>query len=309
MIIIYIILVAVSFLLLLINLITKLKLRKRLYRTKKHIKLDNFIIKYCLAKFNNHKKIEKIIDKYSSRLCLFNFKSKLYNEYIVTVYLMITISISFVGSLLSYFLFAMWYAPTVISVVSVFFLCYIGITYINIKLNKVYGQFPVALQIFTDEYVITKNIKNALNESYSKMPKEIGQLFENLSRKLDARNYNEVLKSFADGLDLIWCYAFVEILTLSYEGADDISEELIYLNELTGEEMKEDEETLASIAESQSIFIVLNVFTVAMFIINLVISANARQLYFRTSTGNAILLYWAISYIVGVCTSNLLKKI
>ncbi len=293
-----------------INLLVKYKRRKKLYRAKKpYIKLDNFIVKSCLFKFKKKQKLRKIIDKYSSRLCLFNSKSKLDNEYTIVVYLVITIFISFVESILAYFIFAMWYAPIAIAVVSVFFLCYIGITYININLKKIYGQFPIALQIFTDEYVITKNIKNALNESYSKMPKEIASLFENLSRKLDARNYSEVLKNFADGLDLIWCYAFVEILTLSYEGADDISEELIYLNELTGDEMKEDEETFTSIAESQSIFIVLNVITVAMFIFNLIISANARQLYFRTSTGNAILLYWVISFIIGVCTSNLLKKI
>jgi len=293
-----------------INLIIKFKSKKKLYKPKKyHIKLDNFIVKSFLYQLNKHLKVRKIKDKYSNKLCLFNSKSKLDNEYIVTFYFLITIIISFVVSIYASLFFAMWYAPIALAVVSVFFLCYIGIAYIHLNLNKVYAQFPVALQIFTDEYVITKNIKNALNESYPKMPIEIGSLFQNLSRKLDSRNFNDVLKNFAYGLDLLWGYAFVEILTLSYEGADDISEELIYLNELTGDEMKEDEETSTSIAESYSIFVVLNIITIGMFIFNIIISVNARQLYFNTPTGNAILLFWMISFILGVCTSTLLKKI
>ncbi len=288
----------------------KLKSRKRLYKPIKiNLKPDNKLVKSFLTKLNRYEKLRKIKNKYAGRLSLFNSKSKLENEYIIARFLILTLIVSFAGSVLSLILFAMWYAPIAISIASVFFLCYIGIVYINLNLKKIYGQFPIALQVFTDEYVITKNIKNALNESYSKMPKEIGQLFENLSRKLDSRNYKEVLKDFADGINLIWCYAYVEVLTLSYEGADDISEELIYLNELTGDEMKEDEETATSIAEGNSIFIVLNVITILMFIFNLVINSGSRQLYFRTSTGNFILLYWIISFIIGVCTSNLLKRI
>lgn len=296
--------------LIVVNIIIKIKKSKRLYKAKKiEFKLDNIVIKVCLDKFKQHRKLKKIIDRYVNRLCLFNSKLKLENEYIITAYLILTLLISFAVSIISFKLFAMWYAPISNALVVVFISYYVGTFYINKNLKKIYGQFPIALQSFTDEYVLSKNIKNALNESYSKMPKEISKLFENLSRKLDSKNYNDVLKSFADGLDLIWCYAFVEILTLSYEGADDISEELIYLNELTGDEMKEDEETLTSISESNSIFVVLNILTFAMFIFNLIVDATSKELYFMTYTGNTILLFWIISFILGVSSFNLLKKL
>lgn len=196
---------------------------------------------------------------------------------------------------------------------SVFFIVYIGTMYISIKLNKIYSQFPLAIQLFTDEYVTYKAIKIAIDNSFKKMPKSIAKSFENLSRRLSSSqnedDYRKAINDFANGLDFIWGYAFSEVLLLSYDGVGDITEDLIYLNGLTIEEIKNKMETEASLTFTKGVFIVLQIATLIAFVCNIIFLPTAEKLYFYTSVGNLGIILWLSSMILGLALLSIMKYI
>ncbi len=170
-------------------------------------------------------------------------------------------------------------------------------------------QFPEALQCFLDEYIIHKNIKNAISNSYNKMPNAIGGAFEQLARSLSGeKDYELAIKKFANELSYVWGYSFAEILIMSYEGAGDVTEDLMTLNKLVSEEITTEEEEKSSRYGNKLTFFI--VYTVALvgLIINLFINDLARHLYFYTGTGNSLIATWLIILIVGVTIITLTEK-
>lgn len=298
-------------LLLIIDIVIKQKGKHNILIRKKSLKLYEMKFINKLSKYISKNKIlDKKLNKCINKLNLINNKDYVENKGFLYAYMMLQIIISLLVGIISIFIFSVWYASIVLIIVSIFFLFYLFYVCMNIKVKKVYNQFPLALQMFTEEYVINKNIKNAFNNSYKKMPIEIGKIFERLSRELNSSTYIKTIIEFSNAFDYIWCYAFCEILIMSYDGDTyDISEELIYLNELIYDEIKEDEETITAISESKSVFVVLNIITTIIFIFNLFLNKSSLNLYFKTVVGNIIIIFWLISIIIGIVSSNVLKKI
>jgi len=248
--------------------------------------------------------------KYANKMTLINHLDKEQNENNIDKFILISILISFSFSTIFLYFFTIWYVALAVFFVCIFLMIYCANIYISNKLNKIYAHFPIAIQLFTDEYVSCRNIKNALNNCYGKMPYEISRVFEALARRYASEsNYIQIINDFAEGLDFVWGYAFAELLMLSYEGAGDISEDLIYLNELSNEEIKAEMETETAIVGTKLIFVILNVATVIGLIFSLNVVPISRYIYLYTPVGNFGLIYWICSFILGLAVLKILKYI
>jgi len=267
------------------------------------------------------RKLEKIIDKfeyiskikneYAKKLSVINQKNKKENRAIVTIGMFVILGISiFVGFLLLT-VFTMWYVVLILMILVGYMISYATNLYINIKLRQIHKQFPIALQLFTDEYITTKSIKTSLNNTYEEMPKQVGYIFERLTRKLSSGyDYKEPLEEFANSFgNYNWPYALKELFIMSYEGAGDISEELLFLNELVNEDITAEEEDKTEQGSNKMMFLMINGATLVFFLANLFINPIAKELYFYTSTGNIIILIWIGVIVLGVTTSVLMEHI
>jgi Flp pilus assembly protein TadB len=203
-----------------------------------------------------------------------------------------------------------WYVVLIISLLTIYFINYGFVLYLNSQLKKIHKQFPVALQLFTDSYITNNNIKVALNETYSEMPKEVGIVFEKLARRLSSgHEQRKYIMEFADNLNYVWGHAFAEILLLSLEGTGDIGDDLLFLNELVSDDLQDDEETKSEMSTNKMLFMVINGCTVVAFILNIFFNPIAKELYFYTQTGNTIVMFWVAVIALGMGISTVLDHI
>lgn len=281
----------------------KLKIKRMDYSESRIIRrVDKIIFSIKLFK--------DIRDSYSTKLTTILGKNKYQCNTYITLYCLISIFAAVtIGILLLVFL-AVWHFVILISFSVLYIFIYAGTLWIQFRMNKIYEQFPEALQIFTDEYMEYKNIKNAIDNSYNKMPEQIGRAFEKLSRELSSgRNIKESIKNMADSFEYVWGYAFAHVLLMSYEGAGNISDDLIYLGTLMSEELTIEEEVKTENATNKIIFIILNMLTLAILIINMISNDMSKFLYFFTSDGNILLIIWIVQLIAGFNILNISEKI
>lgn len=282
----------------------KMKVKNFSKESKENIllmKLDKII--------NKSNYLSQVKEKYISKLQLINFKNYKYNNVLIVKYVAIDALISLLLLIALFNIITMWYAALTISAVCFQLIIMLGENYIKYRIDKIHRQFTEALKCFLDEYIINKNIKNAINNSYNKMPKEIGGAFEMLARELSGeKNYETTIKKFANELSYVWGHSFAEFLISSYEGAGDVTEELMMLNKLISEEITAEEEEKSSRFENKLTFIVIYFFALVGIIINILKNNLARYLYFYTDTGNALIAAWLIILIVKIAFTSLTER-
>lgn len=292
----FIVLSAICILLSLIKRPRKMKL-KNLNKSYK----ENLLIKKLDSIISKNKKLNDTKKMYVAKLQIINYKNREYNNELILIYLLLDIAASTILFLILSNIMTMWYAVIIIDLVVFYMIIYFGIIYIQSKINKIHSHFPIALQCFLDEYIIYNNIKNAINTSYRRMPSEIGNVFELLSRELSGgKDYEESIYRFANELSYVWGYSFAEILTISYEGAGDITNDLLTLNSMVSEEITSEEENKSSRFANKMTFIILNSVALVGFIINMFVNHLSRHLYFYTTTGNTIITIWLTVLIIGI---------
>lgn len=288
----------------------KRKVRKKIYKKGK-IKWNNKYIEKLEKIIDRFEYLSKIKNEYAKKLTIINQKKQKENRAIVTIGMCFVFGISIIAGVLLLTIFTMWYVVLLLMFLVGYMVAYGINMYIDIRLKKIHKQFPIALQLFTDEYITTKSIKTSLSNTYEEMPKQIGYIFERLTRKLTSGyDYKEPLDEFAKSFgNYNWPYAFKELLIMSYEGAGDISEELLFLNELVNEDITAEEEDKTEQGSNKMMFLMINGATLVFFLANLFINPIAKELYFYTSTGNIIILIWIGVIVLGVTTSVLMEHI
>ncbi len=302
----YKILTAVSLICILFSIMgkpRKLKLKnfnKRLIKSSLLTKFDKTI--------SSDSRLYQTKERYISKLQLINFRSHEHNNELILKYVAVGTVVSMLILIALLNVITMWYAAIIISAICFYIILY-GINFIEYRITKIHRQFPAALQCFLDEYVIHKNIKIAISNSYVKMPAEIGGAFELLTRELSGeKNYVVPIKKFADELSYVWGHSFAETLLLSYEGAGDITDDLLTLNSMVSEEITAEEEEKSSRYGNKLTFFIVYAVALLGLIINLFINDLARHLYFYTGTGNSLIATWLIILIVGVTIISLTEK-
>nr|WP_312579561.1 hypothetical protein [Sedimentibacter sp.] len=282
----------------------KMKLKNFTQMNREHIllsKLNKLISRnkyFCKSK-----------EKYISKLRMINFKFYEHNNELILKYLVFDAAISILLLVTLSRIITMWYAVITISFAVFYLIIFLGISHIESKINKIHSQFPTGLQCFLDEYIIHKNIKNAVDSSYGKMPDAVGRIFEMLARELSGeKNPKIAITKFANELSYVWGYCFSEILIMSLEGAGDITDDLITLNSMVSEEITTSEEEKSSRFGNKMTFIIIYAFALTGVIINLFINNLAGYLYFYTSMGNSLIAVWLIVLIAGITIISISEK-
>lgn len=306
---IYIILSLIATLLVALELLGKRKRKLRIARKSK-FEFNSQLIDSVDSILKNYQLIYAIKEKYAEKLGVINTNKKRHNNAIAIIFIATSITITILISVFLLTVMNMWYIVLIIGILTLYLMNYGFMFYLNLKLKKIYSQFPVAIQMFTDIYITNKNIKNALNDSYKEMPHEVGLVFEKLARRLSSGHEHERhIKEFADSLSYVWGYAFSELLLMSYEGSGDISNDLLFLNELINDDMQDEEESRTEMATNKMLFLILNGCTLFTFLANMFFNPVARELYFYTSTGNTLIMIWIIVIALGISMSTLLDHI
>lgn len=301
-------LIMIAVLMLLLLGVIKRPKRMKLKNLRKITAEDIFLSRIdkviCRGKYIKQQK-----EKYISKLQVVNVKSYEYNNKLIIKFLTVSTVISLLLFVVLSRIITMWYAVVIITLVFLYIMIFFGTSFIERKINVMHAQFPEALQCFMDEYIIHKNIKLAINGSYNKMPKAIGEAFEMLARELSGeKNYEVSIKKFANELSYVWGHSFAEILIISYEGAGDITEELMMLNKLVSEEITAEEEEKSSRFGNKMTFIIIYAFALTGIIINLITNNLAKHLYFYTNTGNSLIAVWLVVLIAGVTVISLSER-
>ena len=287
-----------------------IKPRKMKLKAKRNKNSDIKIMKTVDKIIFKYKWLQNIRESYSMKLTVILNKDKYQCNAYITLYCLLSVFISIIIGVLLLTILTVWHFVLLISLSVLYISIYAGTLWVKMKMNKIYEQFPEALQVFTDEYMEFKNIKSAIDNSYNIMPEKIGKVFEKLSRELSSgRNIKESIANMADSFEYVWGYAFAHILLMSYEGAGNIEEDLIYLGTLISEELTIEEEVKTEMATNKIIFIILNVLTVVMFVINMTTNDMSRFLYFYTSDGSNLLICWIVQLIAGFNILNISEKI
>ena len=281
------------------------------------LKLSNYNSQF--KKDEVFKKINKVLlkisflnktkEEYISKLQLTNYKSYEYNNELFLRYIVVDAAISLSILIILLRVITMYYIAIIISMALFYLVILLGEKVLDYIVTKIHRQFPVALQCFLNEYVINKNIKDAINNSYYKMPKKIGRAFEMLARELSGgQKYEDAIKKFACKFSYVWGHSFAEILIMSYEGSGDITEDLMTLNRLVSEEITDEEEEKSSKFANKLTFIIVYVVALVGIIINIVKNDLSVYLYFYTDTGNTLIAAWLLALIIRVVYTSLSER-
>lgn len=306
---VYAVLLIMATVLIVVDLLGKRKRKLRVARKSKFElnsqlidKIDDFLKSYNI--------LYRVKESYVKKLGVINTNKRRHNNGIAIGFIAISIITTLIISILLLTVMNMWYVIVVLAVLNLYFMNYGFTLYLNVKLKKIYSQFPVALQLFTDIYISNRNIKVALNNSYLEMPYEVGIVFEKLARRLaSGHDYKKHIREFAQDINYVWAYSFSELLLMSYEGSGDISDDLLFINELINEDLQDAEESKTEMATNKMLFLILNTCTLLAFVINNLFNPIAKQLYFYTSTGNTIIMIWLIVIAIGIAGSTVLDKL
>jgi Flp pilus assembly protein TadB len=306
---IYLILPIVALVLILLEFKGKRKRKLRITKKSKFEFNHQFIRKLDKIVSKNEF-TKKIRDIYVGKLSVLNTNKTIQNVGTAVTVLLGSLIMTLIIAVLLTLVMNVWYVVLIISLLTIYFINYGFVLYLNSQLKKIHKQFPVALQLFTDSYITNNNIKVALNETYSEMPKEVGIVFEKLARRLSSgHEQRKYIMEFADNLNYVWGHAFGEILLLSLEGTGDIGDDLLFLNELVSDDLQDDEETKSEMSTNKMLFMVINGCTVVAFILNIFFNPIAKELYFYTQTGNTIVMFWVAVIALGMGISTVLDHI
>lgn len=305
----YVIVIVLSILIIIQDRAKKRKYIRIKRGSKLHL-LDNKIINRVDKLLSKNKFIYRYKMDLVRRLNLVNDHPQSINENLATFIIGMGIAVFVTVSIVFFFVFKLWYIFLTLGVLAGYLFVYAVNMSIAVRRRKIQKEFPEALQVFIDMYITNKNIRTTLMRSYKKMPKQIKPAFERLSRSLSSSHrFEEYILDFAKSLDYVWGYAFAELLIISYEGAGDIDEELLLLNELVNDDILAEEETSGELAQNKTLFFIINIATLITFIFNIVANPIGKEIYFYTTTGGNLILIWVITVVIGIVTSHLMEQL
>lgn len=210
---------------------------------------------------------------------------------------------------LLFFLKNIWIA-LLLSVLYIFLFTFITIKKLDNKMKCLEYSFPEAIQIFYDNYLVSKNIKNSLIHVSEKTDGSIKILFENVLRKIySGKDYILAIDEMASTLNIFYAYAFAEILKLSLSDAGDVSNEIAELLELIQEDIEDKEKTKSELHENKMLFYLLNVITAVIFVFNILFHPYGKELYAYTIKGSIIITIWVLQIIGGLIFIDINEKI
>lgn len=253
-------------------------------------------------KLQDYPVIRQIREQYITRIAIIECISEKEATTKLENYL-VTAGMIFIGTFAITFIFLqVIYLSFVISF-SVFYL-YLHRFNSKIKkgIHKIEQDFPEVIQAFFDEYIITKNSKNALLSVIDRGPEGSTKLvFEKLIREIYSGSSWEVaINDFSSSLNFFYAQAFAEILKLSLSEVGDVSAELNELMNIIQDDIEQKEQTKSTMHENKMMFYIINTVTLIVVVINIFVHPFAKEVYSYTATGSILFSIWLIQIIAGI---------
>ncbi len=277
------------------------ELRKDILTYAVEEKVDEQVIKNALIRkhFQRFVKRTSMVDSSSRTLAERKVKGQIVKICWIGI-------ITFAVTLL---IFGIWYIALVGSLAAVYLTGTLITGKIDKKISEIEMEFPSVIQRFTDEYIVTGNIKSSIMAVAEKSKGSISVVFEQLIRDLySGKNEEEAITDLAETLDFYYGYAFAEILKLSLSDVGDVSKELEFLMELMQDDLQESEKTKAEMFENKIMFILLNAITLVIVVVNLIVHPYGREIYVYTKAGNGLVVFLILEIIGGLSFMSLSEK-
>ena len=179
---------------------------------------------------------------------------------------------------------------------------------LHVKLEKIQTSFKDSLDIVIDNILQVGSFQSALQKSMPDLPKNIKPLYQKLLREyLGSPNPTQALYDFANSLDYVYSYAFVELINLSSK-VDSIDSELIFLNKAMSANMLEDKEEKGSFSSITTLYGIIMIFVGIGVVATLIINPIAKDIYFHTLKGNYTLMLWLFGNVAGLGLITAIRK-
>lgn len=306
--------IIIAFLMIVISISEITKKRKIKKRKKEDKKFKKDIFAYIVEEkveeqITKHPIIKNYFKRIVKRTAMVDSSSITIAEQKVKKQIIKICWIGIITFLVVLIIFRLWYIALVGSLASI----YLSVTLITGKIDKkiseIETEFPSVIQRFTDEYIVTGNIKSSIMAVAEKSKGSISVVFEQLIRDLySGKNEEEAITDLAETLDFYYGYAFAEILKLSLSDVGDVSKELEFLMELMQDDLQEIEKTKAEMFENKIMFILLNTITMIIVIVNLIAHPYGREIYVYTKAGNGLVVFLILEIIGGLTFMSLSEK-
>lgn len=306
--------IIIAFLMIVISISEITKKRKIKKRKKEDKKFKKDIFAYIVEEkveeqITKHPIIKNYFKRIVKRTAMVDSSSITIAEQKVKKQIIKICWIGIITFLVVLIIFRLWYIALVGSLASI----YLSVTLITGKIDKkiseIETEFPSVIQRFTDEYIVTGNIKSSIMAVAEKSKGSISVVFEQLIRDLySGKNEEEAITDLAETLDFYYGYEFAEILKLSLSDVGDVSKELEFLMELMQDDLQEIEKTKAEMFENKIMFILLNTITMIIVIVNLIAHPYGREIYVYTKAGNGLVVFLILEIIGGLTFMSLSEK-
>lgn len=262
------------------------------------------------TKISSSKKMKRYYDKKVERLSIADCISLSLSKEKVDKFILANIYIAAATFLIIFFILKTIWISFIFAMFAVYINFYLKIKKLNKKMAILEYDFPECIQVFFDEYMVSRNVRSALTHISEKSKGSTGLLFETMTRKMySGEDPGTSIDEMAATLDIFYAYAFAEILKLSLTDVGDISKEIGSLIELMQDDIEEREKTKSELHENKAMFFLLNGITAVVFVINIFVHPYAKEIYAYTIKGNFLIVFWIMQIIGGLAFIDLNEKI
>ena len=255
-------------------------------------------VKLRIAKLKRFKTVRKIYELQIHRMVVLNNESRDMASKKLEARMLKGLYISVASGALTYVISRSFLIAFISALVTAYTLTTNTLNKSEKKMNKLEVDFPVIIQHFLDDYIITKNIRSALKNITDKTTGPLHNVFSTVVREIySGVDESEAFEKAAETIGFYYAYAFADILTMAEE-VGDITEPMNYLSSIIRDEIEVREKARTMNFENKMMNRILNSLAVIGVLYNMVKFDFAKSIYFYTSKGNALLIFWFLQYAI-----------
>ncbi len=174
--------------------------------------------------------------------------------------------------------------------------------------QKIMDQLPTAIQLFSIEFEMTQNIKEALERAAEGVGKPTDKYIKLCAKNLGAsRPAKETFDKLAKSLNCEYGRMWAQMLLASTEDMTVVKLMPRLISRLSEQRLLQ-QKNIKDISGEKRIGIILNVLIIPGFILTQVFFSKATQ-FFYSPIGKLVIMFIFLSVIVGIMLDQLLRRV
>lgn len=175
--------------------------------------------------------------------------------------------------------------------------------------QRIIDQLPIAIQLFSVEYQIVKNIKESLQRASKAVGKPLNKYIDQCARELgSSRPYREVFQRLAKNLNCEYGRLWAQMLFASTEDATVVKLMPRLITRLSGQRILQ-QKNISELSKERRIGILLNVLILPGLMLAYTLFPQDTSKFYTTPLGKIVIMLVFLSVLVGIMLDQLLKKI